>query len=520
MQPSGNPLSESLTVAPAVAGSGGASGRRRLDKASDWVSASPFQDSSLKEREFSSQTFNGGFNSASGAEKIGSSSGGSGGWDRPLAYGYEQAFEGGELGIMGITGTAVGVGVVGAAAANQAALVAGNFSGQRLIVGPLLGGTGSLNRSVDKEPIYREHAAGLYGHQLAIRRGEEESEAGSSAPNSRPNPRIVAFVGGEVRLLHALIRNEEVPKNALRAAGDHEQGEAVEAETWSSAVGILSRAKSHHEECLREDHAKTAAPNNMDAESMEQPNPGAEAASTGEALDRQNLQLQQNVVDNNTLRPRVLQGIGTAACRDCGNQAKKDCPHMRCRTCCKSRGFDCATHVKSTWVPASKRRERHQAEIAAAEAGQPWPKSKRSRSLAFTSSADPPGNAAAAATSHTSTSTGTPPPSSDFNSPHLLQQEAKFKGMLPPEVRTQAVFKCVRVTGVEDGQHEYAYQAAVKIGGHIFKGLLYDQGVDKGDAPSIAELQLGGRTIPPGAALIDLAGIYGSAASTFLGALR
>ncbi|XP_015936254.1 protein EXPRESSION OF TERPENOIDS 1-like [Arachis duranensis] len=30
------------------------------------------------------------------------------------------------------------------------------------------------------------------------------------------------------------------------------------------------------------------------------------------------------------------------------------------RTCCKSRGFDCQTHVKSTWVPASKRRERHQ----------------------------------------------------------------------------------------------------------------------------------------------------------------
>ncbi|RYQ79610.1 hypothetical protein Ahy_Scaffold3g107714 [Arachis hypogaea] len=40
--------------------------------------------------------------------------------------------------------------------------------------------------------------------------------------------------------------------------------------------------------------------------------------------------------------------------------AKKDCSHMRCRTCCKSRGFDCQTHVKSTWVPASKRRERHQ----------------------------------------------------------------------------------------------------------------------------------------------------------------
>lgn len=53
-------------------------------------------------------------------------------------------------------------------------------------------------------------------------------------------------------------------------------------------------------------------------------------------------------------------GSGGISCQDCGNQAKKDCPHMRCRTCCKSRGFECQTHVKSTWVPASRRRERQQ----------------------------------------------------------------------------------------------------------------------------------------------------------------
>lgn len=46
-------------------------------------------------------------------------------------------------------------------------------------------------------------------------------------------------------------------------------------------------------------------------------------------------------------------------CQDCGNQAKKDCTYMRCRTCCKSRGFQCETHVKSTWVPVSIRRPRH-----------------------------------------------------------------------------------------------------------------------------------------------------------------
>lgn len=49
---------------------------------------------------------------------------------------------------------------------------------------------------------------------------------------------------------------------------------------------------------------------------------------------------------------------GGINCQDCGNQAKKDCPHLRCRTCCKSHGFQCQTHVKSTWVPAAKRREK------------------------------------------------------------------------------------------------------------------------------------------------------------------
>lgn len=43
-------------------------------------------------------------------------------------------------------------------------------------------------------------------------------------------------------------------------------------------------------------------------------------------------------------------------CQDCGNRAKRDCNYKRCRTCCKGRGFDCTTHVKSTWVPASLRR--------------------------------------------------------------------------------------------------------------------------------------------------------------------
>lgn len=38
------------------------------------------------------------------------------------------------------------------------------------------------------------------------------------------------------------------------------------------------------------------------------------------------------------------------------------------------------------------------------------------------------------------------------------------------------------MTSVEDGEDELAYQAEVRIGGHVFKGLLYDQGVEEADA--------------------------------------
>ncbi|KAG8389910.1 hypothetical protein BUALT_Bualt01G0028100 [Buddleja alternifolia] len=96
-------------------------------------------------------------------------------------------------------------------------------------------------------------------------------------------------------------------------------------------------------------------------------------------------------------------------CQDCGNQAKKDCVHLRCRNCCKSRGFQCQTHVKSTWVPAAKRRERQQQQF-------------------------------------------------------------------PAEMNSPAVFRCVRVSAVDDGEEHLAYQTAVNIGGHVFKGILYDQG--------------------------------------------
>ncbi|PPD86169.1 hypothetical protein GOBAR_DD16887 [Gossypium barbadense] len=91
---------------------------------------------------------------------------------------------------------------------------------------------------------------------------------------------------------------------------------------------------------------------------------------------------------------------GGINCQDCGNQAKKDCAHLRCRTCCKSHGFQCQTHVKRLEL-------------------------------------------------------------------------AQF----PSEVNSPAVFRCVKVNAMDEvDEDQLAYQTAVNIGGHVFKGILYDQG--------------------------------------------
>ncbi|ESQ53467.1 hypothetical protein EUTSA_v10025845mg [Eutrema salsugineum] len=143
----------------------------------------------------------------------------------------------------------------------------------------------------------------------------------------------------------------------------------------------------------------------------------------------------------------------TISCRDCGNQAKKDCTHMRCRTCCKSRGFDCSTHVRSTWIPVARRRERQQQLHMSTYGGGDGSGSsvpKRHRDIPGTSSSRLP-----------SDSTG------------LEMEEASF----PPEVSSDALFRCVKMSGVDDGgDGQYAYQTTVNIGGHLFKGILYDQG--------------------------------------------
>ncbi|GMH06510.1 hypothetical protein Nepgr_008350 [Nepenthes gracilis] len=147
------------------------------------------------------------------------------------------------------------------------------------------------------------------------------------------------------------------------------------------------------------------------------------------------------------------------SCQDCGNQAKKDCVHMRCRTCCKSRGFQCATHVKSTWVPAAKRRERQQ-QLAALQQQEEQQQQQQLRGENYKKKrAEDPSSSSSLVCTRLTTLT-----------------QGLEVGDFPAEVSSQAVFRCVRVSSIEYGEDQYAYQTAVSIGGHVFKGILYDQG--------------------------------------------
>ncbi|KAK9270869.1 hypothetical protein L1049_026455 [Liquidambar formosana] len=145
---------------------------------------------------------------------------------------------------------------------------------------------------------------------------------------------------------------------------------------------------------------------------------------------------------------------GGINCQDCGNQAKKDCPHLRCRTCCKSRGFQCHTHVKSTWVPASKRREKQQ-QLAALQQQQQQQQQQLIRGENPKRQRENPGAHSLACT-----------------------RSGLELGDFPSEVSSPAVFRCVKVSAMDDADEEYAYQTAVNIGGHVFKGILYDQGLE------------------------------------------
>nr|XP_010918973.1 protein SHI RELATED SEQUENCE 1 [Elaeis guineensis]XP_029119863.1 protein SHI RELATED SEQUENCE 1 [Elaeis guineensis] len=220
---------------------------------------------------------------------------------------------------------------------------------------------------------------------------------------------------------------------------------------------------------------------------------------------------------------------GGMSCQDCGNQAKKDCVHLRCRTCCKSRGFQCPTHVKSTWVPASKRRERQQ-QLAAAAAFQQQHQHQQSQSLRIAEPSKRPREicprlpTAAIATSTSSGGGG--------------MDAMSF----PAEVSSAAVFRCVRVSPMDEADDEFAYQTAVNIGGHVFKGILYDQGPDApfpqtttprghihyGESSSsaaaaaittaaaIATTLAGASTAPASAGLLDPSSLYPTPLSAFM----
>ncbi|KAL2460093.1 Protein SHORT INTERNODES [Abeliophyllum distichum] len=134
----------------------------------------------------------------------------------------------------------------------------------------------------------------------------------------------------------------------------------------------------------------------------------------------------------------------SSRCQDCGNQAKKDCEHLRCRTCCKSRGFQCQTHVRSTWVPVSRRRPRHHHQMQISSTVQ------QQQLL------------------------GSNPKRYRENPPFGLE-ERNF----PAEVSSPAVFRCVRLSSTDNAEDQYAYQTSVNIEGHVFTGILYDQGPDE-----------------------------------------
>ncbi|XP_052194329.1 protein SHI RELATED SEQUENCE 3-like [Diospyros lotus] len=134
----------------------------------------------------------------------------------------------------------------------------------------------------------------------------------------------------------------------------------------------------------------------------------------------------------------------SSRCQDCGNKAKKDCVYLRCRSCCKSRGFRCQTHVKSTWIPVSKRMN----------------------------------NSVIHQQRHTVQQQQLQRPVLDPSKRHSTEilSSGPEERNLPAELQILATFRCVQVRSQDNAVDQYAYQTAVNIGGHIFKGTLYDQG--------------------------------------------
>lgn len=99
---------------------------------------------------------------------------------------------------------------------------------------------------------------------------------------------------------------------------------------------------------------------------------------------------------------------------------------------------------------------------------------------------------AGGATSHSSTATNAAMSRNLSLDTASCHQDAGFKQCLPGNIRAPAEFKCLRVSGIGNGEDEFAYMATVRISGHVFKGFLYDQGVSgRNEMPCVSELQLG-----------------------------
>ncbi|GAB4837859.1 hypothetical protein Ancab_027385 [Ancistrocladus abbreviatus] len=167
---------------------------------------------------------------------------------------------------------------------------------------------------------------------------------------------------------------------------------------------------------------------------------------------------------------RVGSSSTSTSCQDCGNKSKRDCAYLRCRTCCKSRGFHCPTHVRSTWVPIASRRRlkhhphHHQLILPTTTADVPHPLNRTSHYQLIR------------------------------NSPRTSGMEG---GKFPAQLNSMATFRCVRVSSSDNAVDQYAYQTSVSIGGHIFKGILYDHGpVGVGESSS-SELASVNPTSPP-----------------------
>lgn len=163
-------------------------------------------------------------------------------------------------------------------------------------------------------------------------------------------------------------------------------------------------------------------------------------------------------------------GAKDNACQECGNSAKKDCQYHRCRTCCKARGFQCQTHVRSTWVPAAERRQRK--DTASVDSGSedtaaapPRPKRPRKSSAGSDVTAPAIGSGAE-------------------QSGAIVKAECLYEGLppgasssIPSRFTMPAQLEQLRFHGGPGGDVQ-CFQATVEIRGTVLKGILYPTDVN------------------------------------------